>query len=291
MGFDPITLGMQAGSSAINAGMGLLLEGHNDRRQLRQQQKLNEQQLQFDKQKIDYQQEAAYKMWERTNYGEQVEQLKKANLSPGMMYGHSGAGGAITGSPSGSTNAPNAPAGAREIMDLQLLQTQKELMEAQARNLDADTVKKSGVDTRQGEQNIENQILQGVILKYTGKEAEAQFNMKNALRGVEMKTYEDEMSARQGLAGTIYELWQEGKLKEKSLNEIEQIALQYANLREQKSKILKEMDLLEKNTKGVDLNNMITELELKLQQQTGIDKTSATWLKILGRLFVTLFGE
>ena len=39
-------------------------------------------------------------MWEDTNYAAQVEQLKKAGLSIGLMYGKGGAGGATT-APSG----------------------------------------------------------------------------------------------------------------------------------------------------------------------------------------------
>ena len=36
-------------------------------------------------------------MWKDTNYAAQVEEMKKAGLSVGLMYGKGGAGGATTG--------------------------------------------------------------------------------------------------------------------------------------------------------------------------------------------------
>ena len=50
-------------------------------------------------------------MWEDTNYAAQVEQLKKAGLSVGLMYGKGGAGGATTGAGATGVSAPTAPTG------------------------------------------------------------------------------------------------------------------------------------------------------------------------------------
>ena len=77
MGFDPASLGMQAAENVINTAMGLALEGHNDRRQLRQQGRLLEQQADVDRRQMDYQRQLNLQMWKDTNFGAQVAETKK----------------------------------------------------------------------------------------------------------------------------------------------------------------------------------------------------------------------
>ena len=90
-------LGMQAASQAasglIGTGMGLLLEGHNDRRQLRQQEKLQNLEIKGSKELTDYNAAKQLEMWKATNYPAQVEQMKLAGLNPALAYGMGGAGG------------------------------------------------------------------------------------------------------------------------------------------------------------------------------------------------------
>lgn len=136
----------QAGS----AGMGLLLQGHNDRRQIRQQQKLTDMQLRADQAMTDYQMKKQLEMWEATNYNAQKEQMKKAGLNPALMYGMSGGGGATTGAGAASSHGSQAPAGGGEIMGMMQLRTQQaqiNLMEAQAKKAEAEATKTGGADT------------------------------------------------------------------------------------------------------------------------------------------------
>lgn len=130
-----------------NAGMGLLLQGHNDRRQLRQHQKMGQQQLGLNLQQMQAGKDMDYDFWKKTNYGAQVDEMKKAGLGVGMMYGGSGAGGAMTGGAGGNVNTPDAPKGGGEIMGLQLMGAQKGLMEAQTEKAKAEADKTRGVDT------------------------------------------------------------------------------------------------------------------------------------------------
>ena len=58
--------------------------------------------------------------------------------------------------------------------------------------------------------------------------------------------------------------------------------------REEIRQIYKTMEIMEENLKGTKLDNVMKELEAKLQKETGIDRNSPAWLKILGRLFVGL---
>lgn len=140
-------LGEQAASNAVDSVMGLVAGEINDRRQLRQQKKLNEQQFEIDGRALARQKAADLGMIQATSYGFQKEQMKNAGLSPGLMYGGGGAGGAVTGG-TGSTNAPKAPQGGGEIMGMQLMNAQKELIQAQTEKTKVETTKTAGVDTQ-----------------------------------------------------------------------------------------------------------------------------------------------
>lgn len=292
-------LGMQAASNAVGGIMGLALGSINDKRQLKQQGKLQKQQIAGNKEMIDYQMAKELQMWQNTNYGPQMEQLKKAGLNPGLIYGMSGGGGATTGNATASVQGTSAPQGGREIQDMvgmgmqmQLLQAQKEVLQTQAEKNRADAAKTAGVDTANVQADTENKILQKIITEYTGKEAKDIYEqVSSPNRQIQAKTYQDELEARQGVAGNIYELWTEGKLKDKSIAEIEQILLGNAKSRAEKAKIMSEIDLLDQNIKGAQLDNIIRELETRLQTQTGIDRNSPAWMKVLGRLFVQLFNK
>lgn len=139
----PIGLLAAQGAQTI---MGLAAGELNDRRQLRQQGKLNEQQFEIDGRALARQKAADLGMIEATSYGFQKEKMKEAGLSPGLMYGGGGPGSAMTGG-TASTNAAKAPGGGGEIMGMQLMQAQKELLQAQTEKTKAETTKTAGVDT------------------------------------------------------------------------------------------------------------------------------------------------
>lgn len=168
-------LGEQAASAGIGAGMGILLGEYNDHRQLRQQQKLQELQIEGQKRMTDYTYAKQLQMWHDTNYEAQMEHIKNAGLNPGLMYGMGGGGGTTTGSGSGSVAGANAPTGGREIQDLtgmgmqmQMMQAQKELLQSQTEKNEAEAAKIKGVDTQEGVQRMEESktridaLLQGI---------------------------------------------------------------------------------------------------------------------------------
>lgn len=168
-------LGEQAASAGIGAGMGILLGEYNDHRQLKQQQKLQELQIEGQKRMTDYTYAKQLQMWHDTNYEAQMEHIKNAGLNPGLMYGMGGGGGTTTGSGSGSVAGANAPTGGREIQDLtgmgmqmQMMQAQKELLQSQTEKNEAEAAKIKGVDTQEGVQRMEESktridaLLQGI---------------------------------------------------------------------------------------------------------------------------------
>lgn len=165
-------LGINAATLAMQTALGLALEKHNDNRQIRQQGKLQGQQIQGQKQMGEFNQQLALDMWDKTNYTAQRDQLKKAGLNIGLLYGMGGGGSATTHTPTGNVEGGKAPAGGGEIgMGLQL-GMQKALQEAQIENIKAntektkvDTQKTAGVDTAAIAQQTATSSTQQEVLK------------------------------------------------------------------------------------------------------------------------------
>jgi len=132
------------------AGM-LLGTGLEDRREKRQHenqkdlmswQKAN--QMGLNEQAHDLQ----FKMWEKTNYPAQMAMLKEAGLSPGLMYGMGGTGGATTGSVGGGGAAGGqaTKGNTMDIANMAMLGAQKDLIKAQTKKTEAEAENISGVD-------------------------------------------------------------------------------------------------------------------------------------------------
>ena len=142
------------------------------------------------------------------------------------------------------------------------------------------------------EADTEGKKLQNIITQVLGEKTKIRWEqLEKPLLGVEAKTIQDEMEARQGVAGTIYGLWVDGKLREKSDLEIEQLALNNAKTREERNKILKEMDMLEANLKGKTIQNAMDEMSLEMQKTLGIGKESPGWVQMFGRLLMSIIGK
>lgn len=176
------------GASTI---LGLTFQGVNDRRQIRQQAKLNAQQLEMDKALGIFNREQAMKMWEDTNYGAQADQMRKAGLNVGLMYKSAGGGG-VTMQPNSNFNAPHAPSGGGEIgMGIQMglmaqqVKANTELANAQADLARAEAEKKRGVDTSETQSRI------GKLIAETNNEI-----LKSRLQGLEADILEIEKTNR-----------------------------------------------------------------------------------------------
>lgn len=155
-GFNAGQLGMQAAANTVDALFGIALEGHNDKRQLRQQGKLQDLQIKGNKEITDYNMMKQLEMWKNTSYPAQLKMMEAAGLNPGLMYGMGGGGGQSVGSGGGGVSGAQAPSGGGEIMgmmsksNLMMQAAQIENIKAQTENIKTDTVKKGGVDTQEG---------------------------------------------------------------------------------------------------------------------------------------------
>jgi len=150
-----ISAGAQAGISAGTQLIGMI-GGHNsERRNYRNNRRLMELQHQnqmgLNRQGHDLQMD----MWNKTNYGAQVEHMKNAGLNPALMYKGAGAGGTTGSQTGGSASMGSSQQG--KIMDMQnaLIGAQIDGIKAKAESDRANAQDKLG-ETPEGKGRIKN---------------------------------------------------------------------------------------------------------------------------------------
>lgn len=160
-------------------------------KQVQDQMKLNRQQH-----------ESQMDMWKATNYKEQILQMKKAGLSPGLIYGQSGGSGATTGSlgAGSASKADVTPIDLKGGAEIAMMESQKKLLDAQTEKTKAEAEKTAGVDTEatktQTEQNkfdlqIKNEIGAGYYARQARIEMEG-MNVENAQKIREFEAWMEE---------------------------------------------------------------------------------------------------
>lgn len=159
-------LGMAIGTAAGSI-FGNLMGNKMQQDQFGNQLTLMKKQHEYNEASANTAQARAYEMWEKTNYAAQIEQMKKANLSPALMYGQAGAGGGtVSGAQGQGTSQPTDRSIEMKLkgqeMGLQLanLASQIKLNESQANKNNAEADKTAGVDTELAKTSIENLISQ-----------------------------------------------------------------------------------------------------------------------------------
>lgn len=159
-------LGMAIGTAAGSI-FGSLMGNKMQQDQFGNQLTLMKKQHEYNEASANAAQERAYEMWEKTNYAAQINQMKKANLSPALMYGQAGAGGGtVSGAQGQGTSQPTDRSIEMKLkgqeMGLQLanLASQIKLNESQANKNNAEANKTAGVDTELVKTSIENLISQ-----------------------------------------------------------------------------------------------------------------------------------
>lgn len=172
--------------TAIQTGLGLALENHNDKRQVKQQQKLTDMQKNAQMDIGKFNQGLALDTWEKTNYGAQRQQMEKAGLNIGLMYGSAGQGGTTQGGSAGGVSGGNAQGQAGEVglaiqlgLQKEMQKAQIELARSQAQKTQAETAKLQGADT--AKTTAETQQIGANIeaIKQQIKNAKAQETLTN----------------------------------------------------------------------------------------------------------------
>lgn len=157
---------LQPAVGAVGMGLGLLGVGQKrqDERQLRQQKKLNDQQVESQKDMAMYNHNMQIDMFNKTGYGAQKDQLEDAGMNAALMYGKGGGGGTTVGGMGGSGASGGQAADAAQTQgagtQAGMAMMQSAMMMAQTENIKADTKKKEveadklgGVDTANVEAN------------------------------------------------------------------------------------------------------------------------------------------
>lgn len=165
--------GIGTAIGAIGGGILGLFGGKKDNsKEIAQMQFQNEKELmglqnQYNKEMAEANHERNKEMWDYTNYENQVEHMKNAGLSVGLMYGQGGGMGASTSGGQGQgvnnpgTTAVQAGLQARMMgVQLQNIQSQTALNSAQAAKAMSESEKIKGVDTEEKKVTIENIIAQ-----------------------------------------------------------------------------------------------------------------------------------
>lgn len=226
---------------------------------------------------LQIQNKHAMEMWEKTGYGATKEQMQKAGLNPALLYGMGSPGGQTTGG-SGSIPQETGSKG----MDI-MSAAQLALLNSQRKNIDADTADKmANIPVKEKtvpkiESETANNILEGIVKKYGGLEAERQWNINNELTTEEYGAKANELEARKATATNIIRLWEDGTMKKMSDAEL--------------NNKLKEIGVKEGTIKKLELENALTEMEKKLQETIGIGRDSKGWLDMGIKLILSLLRK
>lgn len=189
------------GNAALGGLMGMAFGQYADNRQYEQQKRLQALQLEGSKDLTDYSYNKQMQMWRDTNYSAQKDEIKKAGLNPALLYGMKGGGGTTIGAGASSVGGGQASRGDEPTrMSGMAMQAniQTQLMEAQKENIEADTklknataTKTAGVDTEvSGQQaNVLAQQYENLRQDHTVKLLE--ITMKNIENYIKVETKED----------------------------------------------------------------------------------------------------
>lgn len=136
-----------SGIAGLIAGgaMGMMQGALNNEMQLDNFDINSRKQIQFNKWNNANNVESQVDLWNKTGYEAQVEQMKKAGINPGLLYGKGGGGGqtAAANTPGVNTPATNPNmdivGGAGMGIQLGLMDAQRKNIEAQTAKLEAET--------------------------------------------------------------------------------------------------------------------------------------------------------
>lgn len=171
------------GASLVGDTIGMIGQNAREKRAMQNQQKLmgiqTENQMKLNKQGFELQKA----MWNETNYEAQMQKMREAGLNSSLMYGMKGGGGVTTGSQGGGS-ATGGSAPSPQPMDIgNKIQAvaQLALLNAQKKNIEADTYNKLKTGDNQYEtsigKNIENTVerrgIDAKVAEYSNREEKA----------------------------------------------------------------------------------------------------------------------
>lgn len=266
----------------LGAGIGAISGTISAKRQYAHEKEMMGLQHQYNEQSADAAQERAKEMWDYTNYESQVEHMRNAGLSIGLMYGNGGGMAASTSGAQGQgvTNTGSQAEAIRaqnQAMGIQLanVASQTKLNEAKANEANANANKTSGVDTEEAQGRINKLIEEttnekekrSLIKQQTAlgiaEERLKNYTMELTKENTNKVKYEVEMMGKEmeQLLENIRGLKIENDIKEKCANEIiQQTELTTAQMIKNITKTNVETSEIIQKVKKLK-NDMIVDLE------------------------------
>lgn len=148
-------LGMLPAAAGVVGGM--IGQIGARRRQMEDQQKLQDMQVRGQKEMLEAQRQKEMQMWQDTNYSAQVDQMKQAGINPALLYGKGGGGGTTVGGGGMSVSGGQASTSAQTTQastgmgmmmgQLAMQAAQMELIKAQTNKTNVEANKIGGIDT------------------------------------------------------------------------------------------------------------------------------------------------
>lgn len=267
-------LGMISDGLGVVNQVGQILgigQKRQDRRQLEQQKKLTEQQTRATTGLMDYQKAIDLDMWNKTNYGAQIEHLNDAGLNPALIYGHGGGGGATTGG-----GAPTATGGqaanaaqtqqANTAMGMQMAQLR--LMEAQTKKTNAEAENIGTVDREKTAETTAGIKFQNDLNKMIGiNEMTKNYSLMTQKLETESSKMLDE-----------YEAWKASGFEGKATDDPSSPMAKAMTAGLQKT--LAELEQAKLQNDATEAGNIVKRFEASLAQQ-GIHPQSPWYVKII----------
>lgn len=254
--------------------MGLATAGWQDKRQLKQNQKLQDQNIAGQMKMGEFNRKQALKMWEDTGYVAQKDQMKRAGLNAGLMYGGTGSGGSTAGGAGAPIGSGVVSQG--EVGQGMALGMQGAMMEAQIKNINADTKNKEA-NTGSTGQDIETKRmanwLQGMFQNDTEYIGEDKYGNKLGMKEI-ITGLEDGSIDNPALKQKVLEMLEVEAKKESILSSTEE-----QNLKNEARKL------------GVtDLDDMFIRMGARYAiENENIDKNDARFALVAAQAGVALF--
>jgi hypothetical protein len=199
MSFDIGTAATGAVGETAGAILGIGLGAYNDNRKDIMNRKIGRQNMELANEQTNYNMQKQLELWKATSYPAQMEQMKKAGINPGLMYGMGGGGGQTAAVAQGHNTGGGAenPGEAQAMagMGIQAMQAQAsiELMKAQARATNVHADKEAGVDTEKTKTETQS-ITQGIENQKAAQAlTEAQTNLAKIQGEIQGGTIDEQM--------------------------------------------------------------------------------------------------
>jgi hypothetical protein len=220
-------------------------------------------------------------MWEATGFKGQMRQLNEAGLNAGLIYGMGGAGGQSSNVSTGNAQGGQAGEKGREATEIMGMALQNQLLQAQKENIEADTANKKADTGLKGEQGEEINVrryaaqLENSARNYFQQYDEEGNNVDDMKDSIEGKMKISELKAKMQEAVNM-EI--EGRLKEAG------IKVDEATVKKLQADIIQRAEEIRQKWKGLTLQ----EREIKVKEE--LQKFETEWDKQLGTAGVNSLG-